>query len=579
MAADATNQVVGVDVGGTFTDLILIDQTSREVRLAKVPSTLDNQAFGVLHALKDVDAELAAINLIIHGTTTTTNAVLERKLSKTGLITTRGFRDVLELGRRTRPQAYGMKGEFTPIISRDLRIEVTERMDAAGRVVTPLEEEEVARAARKLLDADCESVVIHFLHTYANAGHEIRAAEIVRDIWPNDYVTMGHSLLSESREFERGVTAAVNASVQPLLERYVKRLTDELSRGGYDGEVLVMNGNGGGSTVLIEAGQNERFLAPAWSPDGKKIAYVRTDSNLPPQTDTQVWLYTIDGSQPPKSLTPNPRGDVRSPVWHPDGLLVGYIEQVNGFREMVTVGVDGSDPGTFIIPGGTAIVDELQFDWSPDGTRIALSAFDAFTAENGVYEISATAGLAPQQRLSRGRDVSWSPEGTQLIFSGPPRGVLQPFIYITAENDLTRAIETPMVGYQAAWQSVSANNPNPLAPETTLAVDARDASKKLKIGKKYQLVPEALTNGEITNVKLVCKARGSKVTGKKAKKTCAAKEKKKKEPAMTKVVAKPKCGSKVRIKAVITAQYQQADPLTWKRTWKVKKKSGPSCPK
>ncbi|MCP4319700.1 MAG: hydantoinase/oxoprolinase family protein [Hyphomicrobiales bacterium] len=245
MAADATNQVVGVDVGGTFTDLILIDQTSREVRLAKVPSTLDNQAFGVLHALKDVDAELAAINLIIHGTTTTTNAVLERKLSKTGLITTRGFRDVLELGRRTRPQAYGMKGEFTPIISRDLRIEVTERMDAAGRVVTPLEEEEVARAARKLLDADCESVVIHFLHTYANAGHEIRAAEIVRDIWPNDYVTMGHSLLSESREFERGVTAAVNASVQPLLERYVKRLTDELSRGGYDGEVLVMNGNGG----------------------------------------------------------------------------------------------------------------------------------------------------------------------------------------------------------------------------------------------------------------------------------------------------------------------------------------------
>lgn len=245
MVADTANQVVGVDVGGTFTDLILIDQRSREVRLAKVPSTPENQAFGVLDALKDVSAELAAIGLIIHGTTTTTNAVLERKLSKTGLITTRGFRDILELGRRTRPQAYGMKGQFTPIIPRDLRIEVTERMDAAGRVVTPLDEEEVAQAARKLLDAGCESVVIHFLHTYANATHELRAAEIVRDIWPNDYVTMGHSLLSESREFERGVTAAVNASVQPLLERYVKRLTDELSKGGYAGEVLVMNGNGG----------------------------------------------------------------------------------------------------------------------------------------------------------------------------------------------------------------------------------------------------------------------------------------------------------------------------------------------
>ena len=245
MAVDAANQVVGVDVGGTFTDLVLIDQHSRQVRLAKVPSTPENQAFGVLHALKDADAELAAVSLIIHGTTTTTNAVLERKLSKTGLITTRGFRDVLELGRRTRPQAYGMKGEFTPIIPRNLRLEVSERMDASGRVVTPLDESEVVDAARQLLADDCESVVIHFLHTYANPDHEIRAAEIVRDIWPNDYVTMGHDLLSESREFERGVTAAVNASVQPLLERYVKRLTDELATGGYGGEVLVMNGNGG----------------------------------------------------------------------------------------------------------------------------------------------------------------------------------------------------------------------------------------------------------------------------------------------------------------------------------------------
>jgi len=245
MAVNTANQVVGVDVGGTFTDLVLIDQSSHEVRLAKVPSTPENQAFGVLNALKNAATELPTVSLIIHGTTTTTNAVLERKLSKTGLITTRGFRDVLELGRRTRPQAYGMKGEFTPIIPRNLRIEVSERMDAAGRVVTPLDETELAEAARKLLAAGCESVVVHFLHAYANPDHEIRAAEIVRDIWPTDYVTMGHALLSESREFERGVTAAVNASVQPLLERYVKRLTDELADGGYGGEVLVMNGNGG----------------------------------------------------------------------------------------------------------------------------------------------------------------------------------------------------------------------------------------------------------------------------------------------------------------------------------------------
>ena len=245
MVTVGTNQVVGVDVGGTFTDLILIDQITKAVHIAKVPSTLDNQAFGVLNALREAEVDLAALALIVHGTTMTTNAVLERKLSKTGLITTRGFRDVLELGRRTRPQAYGMKGTFEPIIPRDLRLEVTERIDSSGQVLTPLDENEVAEAARKLLAKGCESIVIHFLHPYANPEHEQRAREVVAEIWPNDYVTTGHSLLSESREFERGVTAAVNACVQPLLERYMNRLTNELNSNGYGGDVLVMNGNGG----------------------------------------------------------------------------------------------------------------------------------------------------------------------------------------------------------------------------------------------------------------------------------------------------------------------------------------------
>lgn len=245
MKSKKSGQIVGVDVGGTFTDLVLLDQDTKSVSLAKVPSTIENQAFGVLHALESANTNLNNVDLIIHGTTTTTNAVLERKLSKTGLITTKGFRDVLELGRRTRPQAYGMSGIFTPIIPRDLRIEVPERMDAAGQVVTPLDEEGVRIAVKQLLDAGCQSLVIHFLHAYANNSHELRAAQIAASAWPNSYITMGHALLSEPREFERGVTAAVNASVQPLLERYISSLVDELSTKGYGGEVLVMNGNGG----------------------------------------------------------------------------------------------------------------------------------------------------------------------------------------------------------------------------------------------------------------------------------------------------------------------------------------------
>ncbi|MGH1361690.1 MAG: hydantoinase/oxoprolinase family protein [Burkholderiaceae bacterium] len=252
----SSGQAVGVDVGGTFTDLVLLDQTTRQVRLAKVPSTLDNQAFGVLSALADAKAQLPSIDLIVHGTTTTTNAVLERKLSRCGLITTRGFRDVLELGRRTRPQAYGMTGQFTPVIPRDLRLEVSQRHDAQGEEVAPLDEAQVRAAARQLLAAGCESVVIHFLHAYANPAHERRAGEIVRELWPNNYVTLAHQLLSESREFERGVTAAINASVQPLLERYIDRLVAELGSQGYAGEVLVVNGNGGmvsSRTVAREA--------------------------------------------------------------------------------------------------------------------------------------------------------------------------------------------------------------------------------------------------------------------------------------------------------------------------------------
>lgn len=242
--------VAGIDVGGTFTDLILIDGPGKTVRIAKTPTTVDNQAHGVVAALAASDFPVKDIDLIVHGTTTTTNAVLERRLARTGMITTAGFRDVLELGRRTRPQAYGMTGIFVPVIPRNLRLEVVERIEASGAVRTPLDEDGMRGAVKRLLEAGCESLIIHFLHSYANPTHERRAAEIAAELWPNDYITMGHALLSEAREFERGVTAAVNGSVQPILQRYVERLRSELASLGYRRDFLIMNGNGG----MISAG-------------------------------------------------------------------------------------------------------------------------------------------------------------------------------------------------------------------------------------------------------------------------------------------------------------------------------------
>jgi N-methylhydantoinase A len=237
--------VAGVDVGGTFTDLVVCDPATGAVKLAKVPTSLPNQAPGVLAAFDAAGVGLGAVDLVVHGTTTTTNAVLERRLARTGMITTEGFRDVLELGRRTRPQPYGMTGRFVPVIPRDLRLEAPERMDARGRVVRPLDEGALRAAIGQLRAAGCESLVIHFLHSYANPAHERRAAEIAAEMWPGVHLTCGHALLSESREYERGVTAAVNAAVQPILERYVARLAAELAGRGYARELLVMNGNGG----------------------------------------------------------------------------------------------------------------------------------------------------------------------------------------------------------------------------------------------------------------------------------------------------------------------------------------------
>ncbi|MER8970098.1 hydantoinase/oxoprolinase family protein [Mesorhizobium sp. M0808] len=246
-ALDSTGSVVaGIDVGGTFTDLLLIDgRDGGRVHIAKTPTTVDNQAFGVVSALGATGFPVDGIDLIVHGTTTTTNAVLERRLAKTGMITTRGFRDVIELGRRTRPQAYGMTGTFVPIIPRNLRLEVSERVEASGAVRIPLDEAEMRAAISQLIAAGCESLVVHFLHSYANPAHERRAAEIAAELWPNGYITTGHALLSEAREFERGVTASVNASVQPILERYVERLRKELASKGYARDFLIMNGNGG----------------------------------------------------------------------------------------------------------------------------------------------------------------------------------------------------------------------------------------------------------------------------------------------------------------------------------------------
>lgn len=237
--------IVGVDVGGTSTDMVVYDPSSGALRISKRPTTPDNQARGILAALDMVGISPAVVDTLVHGTTVATNAVLEGTGSRCGLITTRGFRDLIELGRRTRPTTYGLNGTFTPLIERIDRLEVAERVEAGGRVSTPLDEEEVRRQARTLHERGVEALVVHFLHAYETPVHERRATQISRAEWPNDYVTSAAELLPVMREFERLMTGVVNAYVQPLIHRYVDYLQKALASKGFAGQFVITQSSGG----------------------------------------------------------------------------------------------------------------------------------------------------------------------------------------------------------------------------------------------------------------------------------------------------------------------------------------------
>ncbi len=244
---------LGVDVGGTFTDLLLVDRANGAFRIAKVSSTGDDQSRGVMEGIGALELAPADLSVFVHGTTVATNAILERKGAQCGLLTTKGFRDVLELGRRTRPQMYGMVGTFEAIIPRERRLEVTERIDAGGRVIAPLDEQSVHTSLVHLLGLGIDALVIHFVNSYANPDHEERCLEIARDLWPDGKITVGSRVLREFREFERGSTAALNAYVQPTVSHYLSRLEKRLQESGFERDILLTQGNGGTMSGKVAA--------------------------------------------------------------------------------------------------------------------------------------------------------------------------------------------------------------------------------------------------------------------------------------------------------------------------------------
>jgi N-methylhydantoinase A len=273
----------GIDIGGTFTDVVLYDASSGDVHVHKVRSTPDDPGRALVDGLVELadraGVQLADVTAVLHGTTVATNAVLEHRGARTGMITTEGFRDVVHIGRHQRPQHYSVMQDIPwqvqPFVERRDRRTVPERMiPPLGEVLQPLDEDAVRTAARELRDSGVESVAVCFLFSYLNADHERRAVEIVRDEMPDAFVTSSADVIPQFREFERFTTTTMNAFVGPGTGRYLGRLIDGLQSAGVEAQLDIMRPNGGRASAgsaaerpvtMLMSGPAAGVLGGAWA--------------------------------------------------------------------------------------------------------------------------------------------------------------------------------------------------------------------------------------------------------------------------------------------------------------------------
>src|SRR5213596_1112094 len=249
-ARSMTSWRVGIDIGGTFTDAALVDSETGQVRVVKVLTTPEDPAKGFMSALERGLQECGAggrdVAAVVHATTVATNAIIEGKTARVGMLVTRGFRDILEIGRQIRSRLYDVHLQKpAPLVPRRFSLEVTERLDHEGRVLQPLDLDEVRQAARRLRHEGVEAVVVCLLHSYLNPAHERAVAEIVRTELPDVFLSVSSDVCPEYREYLRASTTAVNAAVMPIVSRYMDALESRLHALGAVAPFYVMQSNGG----------------------------------------------------------------------------------------------------------------------------------------------------------------------------------------------------------------------------------------------------------------------------------------------------------------------------------------------
>ncbi|MCU0568226.1 MAG: hydantoinase/oxoprolinase family protein [Oculatellaceae cyanobacterium Prado106] len=254
-------KLIGVDIGGTFTDLILADTQQQQTWIHKVPTSVEDPAIAMLSGIQTLcqmaNISSDSIDHLLHGTTVATNALLTHEGARVGMITTQGYRDIVHIGRHQRPMHYSIMQDIPwqaqPLVQRRDRLTVTERLDAKGQVLTELNETEARAAITTLKQAGVDAIAVCFLNSYINDAHEARVAELVKELYPEAFVTTSASIFPQFREFERFTTACINAFVGPKVKSYIDRLHAQIQPLGIQSDLHIMRSNGGVATAAVAA--------------------------------------------------------------------------------------------------------------------------------------------------------------------------------------------------------------------------------------------------------------------------------------------------------------------------------------
>jgi N-methylhydantoinase A len=319
---------IGVDIGGTFTDLVVLEPDG-DLRVEKVPTTPEDQSQGFIHALDRATFE--PDTEIVHGTTVGTNAILERRGAATALITTAGFRDVLELGNQERSRIWDLGYVKTPpLIPRECCLEITERLDVHGNVVTPLETEALPALAERLRAAGTDAVAICFLHAYRNGQHEEAVMDALAEVDPDLYAVASSRLVPQFREYDRASTTVISAYIGPVVSRYLLSLQDALVERGIEGELLVMQSNGG---VLPAERSSHTAIGTALSGPAGGVMAARFMGELVGRPD--VIAFDMGGTSTDVSLIAGGRPQVAS------RSLIAGLPVITPMFRIDTVGAGG----------------------------------------------------------------------------------------------------------------------------------------------------------------------------------------------------------------------------------------------